>query len=79
MKERIKKLIEQYKEGLKIKQKYQEEYREQKKKIVDIFDYNAERKRENNKINLVKISAEIKLIEEFIKELEDVIKWSTQS
>ena len=74
MKERINKLIKQYKEGLKIKQKYQEEYREQKKKIVDIFDYNAERKRENNKINLVKISAEIKLIEEIIKELEDVIK-----
>ena len=73
MKERIKKLIEQYKEGLKIKQKYQEEYREQKKKIVDIFDYSTERKRENTKINLVKISAEIKLIEEIIKELEDII------
>ena len=73
MKERINKLIKQYKEGLKIKQKYQEEYREQKKKIVDIFDYNTERIRENTKINLGKISAEIKLIEEIIKELEDVI------
>ena len=70
----IQKLIDKYETMLALKESEQKKTQEEAKNIKDSTDYGDEQKKKNIKLHLVRLGAEVRMIKEFISELEKLMK-----
>jgi hypothetical protein len=73
MKERIKKLITEYKKILSEAEGNKKYLEIEYARVKDNFDYDIERKKMKINTSIIRLSVEIKYCKKIIKELEDVV------
>ena len=74
MKERIKKLIAEYKKLLSETEENKKYLEIEYARLKDNFDYDIEQKKMKINTSIIRLSVEIKYCKKIIKELEDIIK-----
>jgi len=74
MKERIKKLITEYKKILSEAEGNKKYLEIEYARLRDNFDYGIEQKKMKINTSIIRLSVEIKYCKKIIKELEDIIK-----